>query len=487
MLAKLKRYIRNLLWASPKTLQWQEKRLTRLMEKHKKETDATLRRILEQQQHQQKLLQQMQEENRMLMQTLRNIEFQDEIKKLEADTGITRKPMPLLDTFRQSCPDEDHPLAFLADLYRLHDRLTAANRMEKFRREYVEMATTRCLQALHSQKDAEDEQLIYDALKNEALDALELVGHDQSYYGSKEQYREIKAMIDRPYNYDYFAVLSKPFYEKALEKWYYKNTGHQLNLKHPVTFNDKINWIKLYEKDPRKTEYSDKYAVRDFVAKTIGEQYLVKLLGVWDDPDEIDFDSLPEKFVLKANHGCGWNIIVTDKSKLNIPEAIQKLKKWLGMRQTYVNGLELHYDAIVPRVIAEEYIENADRGIDDYKVLCFHGKAYSIHYMTERREAVKMATYDTQWNKMNFTFFGRPLEREVEKPDNLDELIMLCEKLSAEFNHVRVDFYRLDSGAWKFGEMTFTIGSGRDIWEPPEYDRILGDLLRLPVDGELVE
>ena len=388
------------------------------------------------------------------------------------------------DTVVQRLAPEQSALVFLADLYRLQDALMAANRMEHMEREFAAMALGICLDRLDAEQDPVAKQLIYDALKNEAFDVLALAERESDFFDEKADYRQMRQIIEMPYKYAYFSVLSKPFYEKALEKWYFIWTDRKLNLKNPVTYNDKLNWLKLYEHDERKTIYSDKYAVRDYVAKTIGEQYLVPLLGVWDDPNQIDFNQLPNRFVLKANHSSGCNLVVTNKATLDIPKAVKRMQMWLRKKHSFQN-LELYYDGIKPRIIAEEYLENTGGELDDYKVWCFHGKAHYILYITDRHIGTRLAFFDLNWNKMPW---GNPLTRNVEKPNNLEELIRIAEKLAADFNHVRVDFYRLNNGQWKFGEMTFTHSGGRAVFHPQELDEHFGQLLELPdASGKMTE
>lgn len=275
-----------------------------------------------------------------------------------------------------------------------------------------------------------------------------------------------------------YKALPKEKYEEELRNWYLLSTGKILDLEHPKTYNEKLQWIKLFENNPEKTRLSDKYLVREYVKEKIGEKYLIPLLGVWNSFDEIDFSKLPQQFALKANHGCGYNLIVQNKEELDLKEAKQKFDNWLTTNFAYVN-LELHYKDIKPLIIAEEYIENEKEDLYDYKVWCFNGEPKYIMYLANRKKGLQMVFYDTEWNRMPFTYSVDVYEGEVEKPDNLEELLEISRKLSADFNHVRVDFYRLNDGTYKFGEMTFTSAAGKAIWNPPEYDRILGDMLEL--------
>ena len=281
-------------------------------------------------------------------------------------------------------------------------------------------------------------------------------------------------------NEKYYKRLKSERYEKEITEWFQLTTGEKLNLENPKTFNEKIQWLKLYDSTPLKTQLSDKYLVREWVKEKIGEEYLIPLLGVWDSCDEIDFELLPNKFVLKANHGCGWNIIVTDKSTFDKEKAKEKFDVWMNTNFAYSVGLELQYLNIEPKIIAEEYIENFDEDVNDYKVFCFNGKADSVMLLSERRRGLKMAFYNSEWEKFPFTYSYPQNQDIVPKPENLEKLITLAETLAEGFAHVRVDFYILNDGQIKFGEMTFTSGSGTCKWNPKEQNEIYGDMICLP-------
>ena len=249
----------------------------------------------------------------------------------------------------------------------------------------------------------------------------------------------------------------------------------------PRTLDQKIQWLKLNDNSELRTDLTDKYKVRKWIKSTIGEEYLVKLLGKWDRPEDIDYDILPNQFVLKANHGCGCNYIVTDKSKVDRQDINKKFNKWLSINYAYICG-ELQYKDIKPCIIAEEYIADIDGDIPDYKVWCFNGKAKYIMYLSDRSKGLKMAFYDCEWKKQNFVYSYDLNEDEVQRPKQLDKLIYLAETLAADFYHVRVDFYILKNGQIKFGEMTFTSAGGKSRWNPSEADSKLGALLELPTD-----
>lgn len=265
-----------------------------------------------------------------------------------------------------------------------------------------------------------------------------------------------------------------------LTRWYFHQTGKQLDWNHLVTFDEKLQWMKIYDSTPLKKQLSDKYLVRDWVAEKIGEEYLVPLLGVWDSFDEIDFDALPRQFVLKCNHGSGMNAVVYNKSDENWSIIREKFNRWMKINYALQEGLELCYFDIKPKILAEAYMENKHKDLFDYKVFCFNGRAESIMFLSERAKGLKMAFYDLNWNKLPYTYSYQRNEATVPPPKNLKKLIALAERLASGFAHVRVDFYVLNDGTIKFGEMTFYSLSGVCKWSPPEQDKIFGDLIRLP-------
>jgi hypothetical protein len=266
-------------------------------------------------------------------------------------------------------------------------------------------------------------------------------------------------------------------YPNILCEWYRKNVGKKLDLDNPLTFNEKIQWLKLYDTSPLKSCLSDKYMSRQWIAERIGEKYLVPLLGVWNNFDEIDFNILPRQFVLKATHGCGWNIVVKDKSKLNKLKAKRKFDLWLNMNFTYINGLELQYRDIEPKIIAEQYIEDNTGELPDYKFLCFNGEPKYLWVWIDSRDGTKNI-YDLDWKLQPFTI-EYPNGKRFEKPNNFDEMIHIAEILSDGFPHVRVDLHNANSKIY-FGEMTFTSYSGIVKIQPEEWDRRLGDMIKLP-------
>jgi len=283
------------------------------------------------------------------------------------------------------------------------------------------------------------------------------------------------------YKISFARNLDERDFPAILKKWYKKRTGKTLNLDNPQNFNEKIQWLKLYDNSPLKTQLADKYLVRDWVKQQIGEEYLIPLLGVWDNFDEIDFDKLPDKFVLKANHGCAWNIIVKDKSKFDKKKAKKKFDKWMKRNYAYKAGLELQYKDIPPKIIAEQYVVDKNGELNDYKVLCFNGEPEFI-WIDQGRYANRTENiYDINWNLQPFLLTYENSKDPVPAPENLSKMIDFARKMSKEFYLVRVDFYDVD-GKLYFGEMTFTSASGVDVFKPEEYNLKLGQMLKLPFE-----
>lgn len=280
--------------------------------------------------------------------------------------------------------------------------------------------------------------------------------------------------------YYYYKGLHPDQYEENLAEWYQMMTGEVLDLKNPVTFNEKVQWLKLYDSTELKTRLADKYLVRDYVAEKIGSQYLIPILGVYDSFDDIDFEKLPQKFVMKTNHASGWNIIVKDKEHFNIEDARGKFNFWMHRNYAYNSGLELHYKDIPPKIVIEQYIENGDNELFDYRFFCFSGKAYSVWIDVDSGKPThRRNIYDLEWNllplKVNY-----PNDESLERrPEHLEEMIGLAEKLSEGINMVRVDLYEI-AGKIYFGELTFTPQSGQGRWDPPEYNKIYGDQIVIP-------
>ena len=251
------------------------------------------------------------------------------------------------------------------------------------------------------------------------------------------------------------------------------------NFKNPKTFNEKINWRKLYDRNPIYAKLSDKYAVREYITEKIGEEYLVPLLGVWNDANEIDFDKLPDKFVLKCTHDCASVVICNDKQNFDIEKAKKKLNNCLKTN-FYWQAREWQYKNIKPRIIAEQYLVD-ESGVDlkDYKIFCFGGKPEFILVDFNRFSTHKRNLYTINWDFCDFEI-KYPCDKniKIEKPSQLENMLKLAEILSKDNSYVRVDFYIAD-GKIYFGELTFSNGGGYSRFTPTQYDRKIGDLWKI--------
>ena len=283
----------------------------------------------------------------------------------------------------------------------------------------------------------------------------------------------------------YFLILTK--YLKCapdslyLKLFWWSYFGYPLDLEHPKSFNEKMQWYKIYDRNPLFTVMVDKYEVKEYVASKIGREYVTPALGVWNSFDEIDFSGLPDEFVLKCTHDSGGPIICRDKSSFDYDAARQKISNALK-RNYYWRLREWAYKDVKPRIIAEEYIDNDEiRGLYDYKVWCFNGKAKFIQYISGRLgKTTYEAFYDTNWSKQEFRYLNPLLKSEVPRPKNLDLLITLAEKLAENLMFGRIDFYILPDDSIRFGEITFYPNSGMREWSPPETNLMLGNMITLP-------
>lgn len=275
----------------------------------------------------------------------------------------------------------------------------------------------------------------------------------------------------------YNKALDPALYPAELMLWYERLTGMHVNLDNPKTLNEKIQWQKLYGTTPVMSRLSDKYLVRDWVAEMIGSQYLIPLIGVWDSFDDIDFKAMPDRFVLKANHGSHWNILVYDKKEFNIPYARRQMNNWLASNFGYRPGLELQYAPIKPKVIAEQMI--AGKEIQDLRFWCFDGEVKSIWLDSDRASELQRLIFDADWNLQPFKVRVSASENVPQRPPELETLIKLAQVLSQGFAQVRVDFYVVNHKIY-FGEMTFTSSGGRAHTSPAEYAYQMGAWINLP-------
>lgn len=271
-----------------------------------------------------------------------------------------------------------------------------------------------------------------------------------------------------------------------LQVKYRAQMGRWLELSNPRTFTEKINWLKLYNRKNEYTEMVDKYAVKKYVALRIGGEHIIPTLGIWDKPEQIEWDSLPDQFVLKTTHGGGSNgvVVCTDKLHFNKDAAIQKLNRSLAS-DIYMYFREWPYKNVPRRIIAETYMkdDNAPAGSDlsDYKFFCFNGEPKFCQVIRDRHSKETIDFYDMGWTHQAFVGLN-PVARNgltpVVRPAKLELMKDICKKLAKDIPFVRVDLYVINESVY-FGELTFYPASGFGVFTPSEWDAKLGELLKI--------
>ena len=262
---------------------------------------------------------------------------------------------------------------------------------------------------------------------------------------------------------------------------YYYHFGEKLNLKNPRTFNEKLQWLKLHNRNPQYTKMVDKYEVKKYVSKVLDKQYVIPTLEVWNTFEEIDFDALPNQFVLKCTHDSGGLVVCKDKDKLDVKEAKKKINQSL-QNNYYYNGREWPYKNVKPRIIAEQYMADDLR---DYKLFCFNGVPRMTLVCSERftKGGLKEDFYDEAWNHLEIQrpAYGNAV-LPIERPKQYELMKELAAKLSEKMTFARIDFYEVNEKVY-FGEITFYPASGFAGFTPEEWDLRLGDWIKLPGGG----
>ncbi len=285
------------------------------------------------------------------------------------------------------------------------------------------------------------------------------------YYAAKVVFHRLSPMIKSD--------------ELAIRIGYFLSMHKKLNLDHPQTYNEKLQWLKLHDKRDVYTKMVDKVLAKDYVQELLGDGYTFETLGVWKHFDDIDFDKLPNQFVLKCTHDSGGLIICKDKSKLNIERARKKINNCLKKNYFYATR-EYPYRNVVPRIIAEEYmVDESGTELKDYKFFCFDGVPRMLFVATDRAIDTRFDFYDSEFKHLPFTQGHSWADKEIKKPDNFDEMLDLAARLSVGIPHVRVDLYNIH-GKIFFGEMTFFHYSGTMPIYPEEWDYKIGEWLKLP-------
>lgn len=258
--------------------------------------------------------------------------------------------------------------------------------------------------------------------------------------------------------------------------------GRKLELQKPQTFNEKLQWLKLNDRNPSYKKMVDKYEVKKYVENIIGKDYIIPTLGIYNGFHEIDFDKLPKQFVIKCTHDSGGLILCKNKEKLDIAKAKKKIDKCMK-NNYYYKHREWPYKNVKPRIIIESYLDDGiNTQLNDYKIMCFNGKAKCSFVCTERDDkelGLAVTFFDLDWNKMPFERHYRSSNKKIDKPKNYQKMVELSEKLSKNIPFVRVDWYEI-KGKLYFGELTFYPGAGFEEFTPEEWDYKLGEMLKLP-------
>lgn len=270
--------------------------------------------------------------------------------------------------------------------------------------------------------------------------------------------------------------------ERFLKQLYFERMHCTLDLENPKSFNEKLQWLKLHDCNPEYTRMVDKCEAKRYVAERIGEEYIIPTLGVWNCFDEIDFDKLPEQFVLKCTHDSGGNVIVRDKHTLDLKQARKKISKTLA-RNYYWAGREWPYKNVKPRVLAEQYMQNEnERELTDYKFYCFNGEPKFLYTSVglENHETARISFLTCDWQ---FAPYERSDYRGFEalppKPQNFEKMLDIASVLSAGIPFLRVDLYEINGRVY-FSELTFSPCSGFIPFRNPEHDLEIGSMLVLP-------
>lgn len=268
-----------------------------------------------------------------------------------------------------------------------------------------------------------------------------------------------------------------------LQIFYFSTTGKFINFKSPKGFNEKQQWLKVNNRKPEYTTLVDKYAVREHINRVLGEGHLFGLLGKYDSFDEIDFAMLPNQFVIKCNHDSGSVRIIKDKSSLKESDYV-KMKASLELslsKDFYYAGREYPYKDIKPCIIIEKFMtdeKNPEKSIEDYKFFCFNGEPKVMFVATDRSTDCRFDFFDMDFNHLDIVNIHPNSDKKIKKPEMFEEMKKIAARLSEGMPFVRIDLYELN-GKIYFGEYTFFHGGGFRLFEPPEWERQLGDWIKL--------
>lgn len=275
------------------------------------------------------------------------------------------------------------------------------------------------------------------------------------------------------------------------DKLYLKNCyrlamNKKIDIEHPISFNEKLQWLKLYDRKKEYTKMVDKYESKLYVSKIIGEEYIIPTLALYDSFDEIDFSKLPNQFVIKTTHDSGGVVICKNKNKFNINLAKKKINNSLK-NNYYYSGREWPYKNVKPKIIIEEYMEDSkDKSMQDYKLFCFNGEPKYILVCSDRDTNLKETFFNLNWGKAPFKRSQHETDYSINRPSKLEEMKKLAKKLSKDIPFLRVDFYEINNKVY-FGELTFYPASGFSKFDPEMWDKKLGEMIKLPSKKDMIK
>lgn len=268
---------------------------------------------------------------------------------------------------------------------------------------------------------------------------------------------------------------------KGVMRGYKANHGYEFDIHNPMMFTEKIQWYKIFYKKEGLYNIVDKYLFKGYIEEKLGKGYTIPLFGAWDNLKDLEkaWDSLPNQFVLKSTLQSDSRCIeiIKDKSKVDFQKLKKELKQWLKVKNTLINSYCRAYYEAKPRILAEQYVENIENQLFDYKIFCFNGQPYCTYVVTERFVSEYTITfYDVEWNKIDVTLNGKPNTNiSMPKPKHYDEMLEISRKLSKDFPFVRVDFFDLEDKLY-IAELTFYPSGGFSKFEPNSFNKQLGDL-----------
>lgn len=273
-------------------------------------------------------------------------------------------------------------------------------------------------------------------------------------------------------------TLNEAQLEREVGRWYYAERGYHMDFAHPRSFSEKMQWLKVHDNDPRKTELSDKLLVRDTISREVGEEVLPQVYRIWNNPESISFEGLDKPFFLKCSNGSGMMMRITDPASVDVDEVREKAAGWVS-HDFAARYFEMHYAAITPRIYAEEWLDDIEW---EYQAWCFGGKVEFIAAIHDPHGVNEKQFFSPTWEKLPFVSSPPEYQGKVERPACLAQILESSERLSRDFTFVRVDWYGTRHGLM-FSEMSFTPAGGLVRWVPADYNDKVGALMHLPIEG----